>query len=167
MLPSPRSMGSGIARFAQDVLESTVIKAVLDYYTCYTGKQARQRIAKAMSGQLGWELDNLTALQEQMQTRVRQIDRTVRSLLDNITKSNRRLVDQRLTELGKERDQIEAKLDSFRRMILSEQESRELVNQTAKFIVGLKLSLTEGALDERQAAVRRCIETIKIDHENQ
>ncbi len=67
-----------------------------------------------------------------MQTRVRQIDRTVRSLLDNITKSNRRLVDQRLTELGKERDQIEAKLDSFRRMILSEQESRELVNQIAR-----------------------------------
>ncbi len=156
-----------IGRFAQEVLESMVIKAVLDYYACYTGKQARQRIAKAMSGQLGGELDNLTALQGQMQTRVKQIDRTVRSLLDNITKSNRRLVDQRLTELGKERGQIEAKLDSFRRMILSEQESRELVNQTAKFIAGLKQSLTEGALDERQAAIRRCVDTIKLDHENQ
>jgi len=119
-----------------------------------------------MSSQLGGELDNLTALQEQMQTRLRQIDRTVRNLLDNITKSNRRLVDQRLTELGKERDQIDARLESFRRMILSEQESRELVNQTAKFIAGLKQSLTEEALDGRQAAIRRCIESIKIDHEN-
>ena len=155
-----------IGRFAQDTLESAVVEAILDYYASYTGKGARQRIAKTLSSQFGEEMDNLSSLQDELQKRIRQIDRIVRSMLDNITKSNRRLVDQRLTELDKEREQIEAKLDSFRCMTLSDQDSRELIDQTAKFIVDLKISLIEVDLPQRQASIRRCIDQIQLDHEN-
>ena len=155
-----------IGRFAHDTLESAVIEAVLDYYASYAGKGARQRIAKTLSSQFGDEMDNLSNLQDELQKRIRQIDRTVRSLLDNITKSNRRLVDQRLTELDKEREQIEAKLDSFRRMTLSDQDSRDLIDQTAKFIADLRASLTEADLPQRQATIRRCIDQIQLDYEN-
>jgi hypothetical protein len=96
-------------------------------------------------------------------SRIEQIDKTRRNLLDNITKANRDLVDQRLEELTKERERLETRIDSTDHLVLSEAEMRDLVAETARFVATLGPSLREGPLDERHAAVHRCADEILIE----
>ena len=110
-------------------------------------------------------MSGIATLQEQGQKRLQQIDRTVRNLLDNMTKVNHQLVDERLAELSKEREKLAGKIESLRFMALNEEEIRDLIGQTAKFIGGLKATLSDAPLDQRQVAIRACVETITLDYE--
>ncbi len=50
-------------------------------------------------------------------------------------------------------------------MALTEAEVHDLATETARFVACLEPSLRDGPLDQRQAAVRRCIDQIVIDRE--
>ena len=59
------------------------------------------------------------------------------------------------------------RMDSLKHLVMGEEERRDMIAQSAKFIAGLKQALIEAPLDERQAAIRRCIEEVTIDYEQQ
>jgi hypothetical protein len=74
--------------------KDVVIKAVVAFYTQYTGGQAKDRIANAVGLQINDDRDQITRQRKRLAARLGRIDKTMRNLLDNITKVNRDLVDQ-------------------------------------------------------------------------
>jgi hypothetical protein len=152
-----------IGRLGKEQLEDLVVAVVLDYYGTYTGKNARNRIAKVFGSKMGGEVREVGKSRQRYEERLRQIEQTVRNLLDNITAGNRQAADRRLLELAGEREEIEQKLDDMKHLALSASQAQELVDHTARFIAGLRQVLVEAPLDQRQAALRRCIESVQID----
>ncbi len=61
-----------------------------------------------------------------------------------------------------ERERLEQKLESLTHLLLSKEESEDIIAETARFVAALKSSLTDGPLDQRQAAIRRCVEQIVV-----
>ena len=129
------------------------------------GEGARKRIAEAVDIHINEDRDQIVKQKKKLESRLKRIDTTTRNLLDNITTTNRQLVDQRLEELNKERERLETQIESLERLALTEAEVHDLAAETARFVACLEPSLREGPLDQRQAAVRRCINQIVIDRE--
>ena len=75
--------------------KDVVIKAVVAFYTQYTGGQAKDRIANAVGLQINDDRDQIARQRKRLAARLGRIDKTMRNPLDNITKVNRDLVDQR------------------------------------------------------------------------
>ena len=84
-------------------------------------------------------------------------------MIDNITATNRELIDDRVGELTLERERLEQKLESLTHLLLSKEESEEIIAETARFVAALKSSLTNEPLDQRQGAIRRCVEQIVVN----
>ncbi len=63
----------------------------------------------------------------------------------------------------RERGRLEQTLESLTHLLLSKEESEEIITETARFVAALKPSLTDGPLDQRQAAIRRCVEQIVVN----
>ncbi len=84
-------------------------------------------------------------------------------MIDNITATNRELIDDRVGELTLERERLEQKLESLTHLLLTKEESEEIIAETARFVAALKSSLTDGPLDQRQGAIRRCVEQIVVN----
>jgi len=78
-----------------DAFKDIVIKAVVAFCTQYTGDQAKDRIANAVGLQINDDRDQITKQRKRLAARLGRIDKTMRNPLDNITKANRDLVDQR------------------------------------------------------------------------
>lgn len=154
-----------MGRFAKEDLEAAVVSAVLDHYVPLTGKDARKKVERILRKSTGQELSEVAVIHEEAQKRLRQIDKTVRNLLDNITKINRHLVDQRIEELAKERELVEANIESIGHLLVTDEEHEDLVRQTVRFVSELKAVFVEHPLDQRQAAIRRCVSRIEADHE--
>ena len=149
----------------KDALEEAVIKTLVDFYARYAGKSARKQIAKAVGIHVNEDSDQIVKQRKELESRLKHIDKTTRNLLDNITATNRQLVDQRLEELNKERERLETQIESLERLAVPEAEVHDLAAETARFVACLEPSLCEGPLDQRQAAVRRCVDQIVIDRE--
>ena len=154
-----------IGRFAKEQLEETVVRAIIEFYDCYRGKHGLGRIKEALDQCAGGDAGQVQASMEECQKRLREIDRITRSLLDNITKANRHLVDQRIEELGREREKVEARIESTRHLVMSRTEREEVVRQVGRFVEAIESGLRQGALEERQLIVRQCIHRIEADHE--
>ena len=58
---------------------------------------------------------------------------------------------------------MEEKLESLTHLMLSKEESEEIIAETARFVAVLKSSLTGGPLEQRQGAIRRCVEQIVVN----
>ena len=78
--------------------------------------------------------------------------------------AKRELIDDRVGELALERERLEQKLESLTHLLLSKEESEEIIAETARFVAALKSSLSDGPLDQRQAAIRRCVEQIVVSY---
>ncbi len=142
-----------------------MIKTLVDYYQRFTCDNAQDRIADIAGLQINEDCDEMAKQKKRLLSRIKRVDKTTRNLLDNITDTNRKLVDQRLKELTKDREQIEATIESLEYQAISEIELTELVSETVEFINSLELSLCKGPLDERQATIRRCVDEILIDRD--
>ena len=142
-----------------------VIKATVGYYAPFAGNDARQAITKALSDSAGTELSALGQQEEELQNQLKQISRTIRNLLDNLTKANRHLVDRRIEELSKEQQEVERRLGAIGHLVMSGSQRKDLVEQMARFIGNLEQVLRQGPLDDRQAALRRCVERVDLDLE--
>ena len=76
---------------------------------------------------------------------------------------NRELIDDRVGELTLEHERLEQKLESLTHLLLSKEEREEIIAETARFVAALRSSLTDGPLDQRQGAIRRCVEQIVVN----
>ena len=101
--------------------------------------------------------------QAQIKSRLRTIDKKIRTMLDNITNTNRDLIDTRIGELSLERERLESKLESLAHLALSQEEQEQIIAETSRFIASLPSSLTKSPVDDRQAAIRRCVDGIVVD----
>jgi hypothetical protein len=90
----------------QKILESKVIKTVLDFYKPYLGKDSRRKLAEAVKTQVNFEGEELVAARHQAQAEQKKIGKIINNLLDNITSTNREYVDQRLNELKQQKQQV-------------------------------------------------------------
>ncbi|MEE8154286.1 MAG: hypothetical protein V3T53_04930 [Phycisphaerales bacterium] len=153
-----------IGRVDKDLLEQTIIEAVVAFYEPFSGDDAHGSIAAALDEQLGGEITQIAKTQVRFKARKRAIDKKVRTMIDNITATNRELIDDRVGELTLERERLEQKLESLTHLMLSKEESEEIIAETVLFVAALKSSLTDGPLDQRKAAIRRCVEQIVVSH---
>ena len=147
----------------QAELESLVIDAVLDFYKPYLGKGGARRIAEAVKRQLGSESKEVAAARKRADSELQKITRTINNLLDNITAANREFVDERLKELADERQRLESRIDEFDRLAASQAEIKSIAAETAQFLSGLEFTLRNAFPQEKLAALRQCIDRIRVD----
>ena len=155
-----------IGRIDKGMLERSVIEAVVEYYGPLTGEQAEQRIGEALQEQIGGDLQQVAKTQARIKSRLRTIDKKIRNMLDNITATNRELIDTRIGELSPERERLEAKLESLAHLAFSRDEQDEAIAETRRFVASLPSLLTERPLEDRRAAIRRCVDRIVVDRAN-
>ena len=153
-----------IGRVGKDLLEQTIVEALVAFYEPFVGDDAHERIAAVLDEQLGGEVTQIAKTQVRFKARIRAIDKKVRTMIDNITATNRELIDDRVGELTLERERLEQRLESLTHLLLSKEESEEIIAETARFVAALKSSLTNQPLDQRQGAIRRCVEQIVVNH---
>ncbi len=147
----------------QKILEDRVIDTVLDFYKRYLNKGGRKKLAEAIKVQINFEGEELVAARQRAQTKQKRIDQIINNLLDNITSTNREYVDQRLNELKKQRQQLEARLEELDQLSLSQAEIDSIVTDSMQFLSGLEFTLRQGLPQEKLVALRQCIEQFWID----
>ena len=147
----------------QKVLESLVTDTVIDFYRPYLAPGGRRKLAQAVKAQIGSEAEEFVTARKRAQRQLNKINKTINNLLDNITSTNRELVDQRLTELKQQKHQFETRLEELDRLGVSQAEIKSIVADAMKFISSLEFILHEGLAQEKLVALRRCIEKISIN----
>ncbi len=147
----------------QDVLESTVIDAVLDFYRPYLAKGGRLELGAEVKRLLGSEGKDLAGARERALAEKQKIDSTIGNLLDNITAVNRELVDKRLSELDKRRQQLEVRIEELERLSISQAEIQTVTSDAMHFIASLEHILRQGLPHEKLTALRQCIERAQVD----
>ncbi|MCI0364110.1 MAG: recombinase family protein [Phycisphaerales bacterium] len=150
----------------QDVLENAVIQALIEFYSRYTGADGRQRMVDALNLRVGATEQEIKAKRKALDVKLKKTETTLRRLLDNITTANRDLVDRRVVELRREHAQVEQEIAGLGFAEVTSADFEEAMDEAARFIAGLGSSLREGPMDQRQAAVRRCVAQIKVDAES-
>jgi len=146
----------------QEALESKVIETVLDFFKPFLDKGGHKRLADAVKAQVGSEAKEFVAARKRVQKELDKIGKTISNLLDNITATNRELVDQRLAELKQRKHELEARLEELDRLVTSQAEIRGIVADASQFLSGMELTLREGLAQEKLSALRRCVEKISI-----
>ena len=147
----------------QEILEETVIKAVLDFYRPYMGRGSVKKLTELVKSQIGTEVTEVAAARRRAKKERNTIQKTIDNLLDNITATNRDLVDQRLAQLKEQKHGIECRLDELERLAASQGQIKEMVSEARQFLASLESTLREGLPHEKLLALRQCVESIKID----
>ena len=154
----------GLNAVPQEQLEEAVIEAVLDHYARYNGEPGKRLLAKEVRSLLGLEDDQVGESQKTVRAELAKVESTTRRLIDNVTPGTRAVAERRLKELEAERVRQTAKLESLERLGMSKAEVADLIEETTAFIARLEPTLREGPLEERQAAMRRCVDGVELDH---
>ncbi len=149
----------------QAAIEEAVIRAVLKAYEPFTGDHGRKALAGAVGESIGSERERAIERGAEIEHAINKLELTTRNLLDNITAGNRAAVDARLKELQRERELLEHERDELEHASLGREEIKALIDDTARFVACLDGLLKEGAVNERQAAIRRCVESINYDRD--
>jgi len=149
----------------QAAIEEAVVRTVLKAYEPFTGDHGRKALAAAVGESIGSERERAIERGGEIEHAIHKLELTTRNLLDNITAANRMAVDARLKELQRERESLEHERDELEHASLGREEIKALVDDTARFVACLDGLLREGAVNERQAAIRRCVESIGYDRD--
>lgn len=149
----------------QESLEDAVKTAVVEYYKRFDGKAGPKRLEEVARASLGDKHARVQHERDTLTKRLAKVEVTLRNLLDNITSVNRALVDERVVELSKERDALRARVEEVDRLTLSQGELRQVVAEARRFLSTLVATLESDDLESRQAAIRRCVRRVWIDHE--
>ncbi|MFH1615103.1 MAG: recombinase family protein [Planctomycetota bacterium] len=147
----------------QKLLEGKVINTVLEFYRPYLEKDGRRKLAEAIKMQVNFEGKELISARKRAHSELEKIGQTINNLLDNITPANREYIDRRLNELKQQKQQIDARLEELERISLSQAEIDSIVTDTMQFLSGLEFTLHNGLPQEKLAALRQCIEKIRIN----
>jgi hypothetical protein len=147
----------------QKVLEKTVIGTILNFYKPLLGKGGRRKLTEAVKTQIGSEAEEFVTARERARRELTKNQATINNLLDNITPANRDFVDQHLSELRKQKNQLETRLEELDQLSLSQAEINSIVSDSMKFIAGLEFILREGFPQDKLVALRQCVKKINID----
>ena len=153
-------------------LETLVVQAVLAYYRRYEGETGQSLLQEVLRDAYVGDQENLSEERRALRKKRDGLQRTIANLLDNITSVNRALVDARIVELTREQGRMEERLSAIDHMTLSQRHRLEVEEELKAFLGDLQRILRGEAEstvppDVRQAAIRRCIDHIVIDHAKQ
>jgi DNA invertase Pin-like site-specific DNA recombinase len=160
--------GKTACRFApidQSVLEAAIVEAVLAHYAQYTSESRPERLAAAVRDGIGQESEDLVGARLRAQERRAELTRTIANLLDNLTPTNRALVDDRLAVLAREKEEVERRIDELERMARARVEESALVGEAWEFLHELPAVLRHGSPEKRIRALRRCVSSVTLDAE--
>lgn len=162
--------GRAACRFgpvAQTLIEDEASKAVVQFYERYQGDAGRKELGKVVLQIVGSESHDLGEAKRRAVEEREKIQKTIETLLDNLTPENRTFVDERLAKLGKEREAIERRIEELERLSVAAIDVQATVGDVRLFIAGLAEVLASGTPDQRVQAIRRSVERIDFDAEAQ
>jgi DNA invertase Pin-like site-specific DNA recombinase len=149
----------------QDELERTVVDAALAEYERFDGAGGRAALRAAIGRILGAERASIKRERRDVESELGGLEATIRNLLDNITPANRAMVDRRLGELAFERRGLEHRVEGLDTLAVAHACADAAVSETAAFLQRLPDLLRSDDPEERQAAIRRCVEGVVIDRD--
>jgi hypothetical protein len=120
-----------------------------------------QRLREALGSCQGEVKKEMRKLRSQLE----RIERITPNLLDNITSTNRELVDRRLKELQREKALLELRLEELATAEVKEAEVQELTGQVWEFLGQFEDTMTSGSLEARRSALHRFLKAITIKHQ--
>ncbi len=147
----------------KDDLESVVTDTVLAYYARFEGDAGKTVLVEAVGCAMDLKAGDLVDARTRAQTEHSRIESTIANLLDNLTPATRDLVEQRLTALREQRDQLARRLEEIHRLAAEENAAQEAAHDIARFLSSLEWTLRSGVGEERLTAFRRCIEKVVVD----
>ena len=147
-------------------LELRVMDTVREHYRIYDGREGRERLSEEVRKQMGEDSISVVETRHRLVEKQRQIDNTIAKLLDNLTDEHREIVNQRLTELKKERDEVRIGLEQVDALMQVQTAVRESIEEAREFLNGLEASFSSGIPQEARVALRRCIEKIAVSENN-
>jgi DNA invertase Pin-like site-specific DNA recombinase len=150
----------------QAMLESAIVEAVLAHYAPYIAEPRPTRLAAAVHEALGQESEDVLGARLRSQERKAELTRTIANLLDNLTAANRTFVDERLALLGREKDEVELRIEELERLAQARVEETALVRAAWEFLHELPAVLRHGSPEKRIHAVRRCVQRIEFHAES-
>jgi hypothetical protein len=148
----------------QERLEGAVVGAVLEYYERYSGEKGSTLLGTEVRRTLGLEDSAVEESLDKVRRKLAKLDAAIRRLVDSVSPGTRGAIERRLKELDKERTALEARAESLERMSVSKADVRAVGMEAERFIAGLPLAVRSGTLEQRQEAIRKCVEGVEYDH---
>src|SRR5204862_4639866 len=91
------------------------------------------------------------------------VEKSIANLLDNITTTNRDLVEQRLVTLREQRHTLTMRTQELDGVASAESQVVDLANDIARYVSDLEFTFSHGTNDEKQVALRRSVARIELD----
>ena len=160
------SRGNSVCQYRpirKDDIEQAVINAVLDFYRRYIGPDGEKLLIETVQQQMGFEMQDLASARKRAEADRKRVETSISNLLDNITTRNRDLAEQRLTELRRERDELQTRSDELERLAAQQNEVQGHVHDVKKFLNSLEFTLRHGLPEEQKSALRQCMTSIRIE----
>ena len=151
----------------RDEIEALVIERVLEFHRPFMGGgEGKRRLERVMLDSMGAEVSETRAARDRARARLGEITVQAGRLLESLSEDNRVFVDERLRALGKERRELESRVEALDRLALSDRELGETIREEHLFIQGLEAALRGDQPGERRNALERCVESVTIDAGN-
>lgn len=159
--------GASACRFGpvgQFVLEDVVIDTVVTFYRdCYGGVAGEKRLKAELHKLIGNQAGEVGAARTRAIAERDAIHSTLARLLDNLTETNRSLVDERLSQLDTERRAVEQRLAALEEVAFEEVSLADTVSEVSNYLAALQAVLRADAPEPRARALRRCALEIILD----
>ncbi|MCI0350415.1 MAG: recombinase family protein [Acidobacteriales bacterium] len=157
------SRGNSVCQYRplrKDDIEHAVINAVLDFYKRYDGADGETLLFEMVQKHLGVEAQDLASARKRVVHDRKRIESSIANVLDNITTNNRDLAERRLSELRRERDELQVRADELERLRVQQHEVQSLVHEVRRFLNSLEFTLKHGLPEERKIALRQCVQEV-------
>jgi len=144
----------------KEPLEDSVIRAVGKHIQKWLGPGGKQELERAMKKQA--LVPKNETKKNDIRRRLKQIDRDVERLLDNLTEVNRALVDDRLKLLKREKGTLQAQLEELLAQSRSKDQTQELVDEAWRVLSGFKGVIGDGNPRVIKEALRKLVKGIRL-----
>jgi hypothetical protein len=151
----------------QEKLESEVIEAVLKHFASYSGKDGLERLTAAVQESLGIESKDIAEARRRLDADRRKVEGRIAGLLDHVTSRNRDMVEERLDQLRRERAALDTRREELELLATRQAAVQDQVRELGRFLDGLEFTLRHGTNVEKMAALRRCVESVKVEQTGQ
>jgi hypothetical protein len=150
--------------FPKDYLEGLVLDEVRRRVEALR-EAGRRELAQRLREALGSCQGEVKKEMRKLRSQLERIERITPNLLDNITSTNRELVDRRLRQLKREKELLGARLAEVAAAEVKEAEVQELTGQVWEFLGRFEDTMTSGSLEARRTALRRFLKGITVKHQ--
>jgi hypothetical protein len=148
----------------QEVLETTVIDAVLKHYAKYRGEAGMTLLAQEVRAAQGIEAEDLTAARKRLEADRRETERKIAALLDNVTPKTRDLVEERLSGLRRERLLMESRSEELELLATRQAAVVDQVRELARFVESMEFTLRHGTNVEKMGVLRKCVLSVGVEN---